>query len=544
MYASHKRNEFRNCGTHDSFIPLKKYIQMKKILINCFLLIAVAVAWSGCDDKNPYDGGLVSPYIFTFDLIKIYKEADVVLTTSNMAGANSIQGVVVSDHSSKNMLDGYLIVQNARNASSGDSIRGIAISAGGSAANYKLGDLVRVKIEGKILSRRDGILQVLDVSESDIEKVSSGNTIQTNKATTAAILADPKRYESTQVTVAKATFNPPLGPDGTYSGDKLLNDAFGDLILRTDADATFANGKPNEYANYTGVIVLTADANGKLTPHLRLRSTADAMVLTPPEPSPFIITGICADPKGTDVNYEYIQFRALQNIDFATENYSVVTTNNAGTPGTPPYGWATGGARTYKFDLTSGTVVKGEYFYVGGTQKRINGSGSTDISTSKWIRSYDYPNLASDLLNGASPAGGTKTSNLLANSGNASGVAVFKGIVVDINTVPVDVIFIGTGGTIYSAGPPPAGYRITTNDLYDRFDPSTGAPQEFYRAGTNLTGFPYLTADVGNFQAFGGAYDTGLRKWTKVRSQTGILMTPTSTVAEIENVPGVTTDVK
>ncbi|MEJ6979103.1 DUF5689 domain-containing protein [Pedobacter sp. P351] len=518
---------------------------MKKILINYFLLISFAVAWLGCDDKNTYEGGMASPYIFTFDLRKIYKDADVVLTTENMAGANSVEGVVVSDHTSKNMLAGYLIVQNSRKASSGDSIRGIAIAVGSAAANYKSGDLVRVKLEGKTLALRNGMLQVLDVPESDIIKVSSGNTIQTTMATTAAILTDPKRYENTQVTVAKATFNPPLGPAGTYSGDKLINDAFGDLILRTDAGATFANDKPNVYANYTGVIVLTADDYGKLTPHLRMRNTADAKVLTPPEQPPFVITGICADPKGSDANYEYIQFRALRDVNFATESYSVVTTNNAGTPGTPPYGWGTGGARTYKINMTSGTVVKGDYFYVGGTLKRINGPGSTDISTSKWIRSYDYNSLASDLLNGSSPAGGTKTGNLLANSGNASGVAVFKGIVVDINSVPIDVIFIGTGGTIYSAGPPAGGYRITTTDLYDRFDPSTGAPQEFYRAGTNLTGFPYLTpGDAGFFQAFGGAYDTGLGKWTKVRSQKGILMTPASTVAEIENVADITTEIK
>lgn len=518
---------------------------MNKILINYLVLIALAFAWSGCDDETPYAGSVPSPFIFTFDLRKIYKEADVVLTAENMAGANSVQGVVVSDYTAKNMLAGYLLIQNARNASSGDSIRSIAIATA-AAANYKSGDMVRVKLEGKTLTRRNGMLQVLNVSEADITKVSSGNTIPTNMATTAAILADPKRFENTQVTVAKATFNPPLGPTGTYSGDKLINDALGDLILRTDAGATFANEKPNVYANYTGVIILIADANGKLTPHLRLRSAADAKVLTPPDQPPFIITGICADPKGSDVNYEYIQFRALRNINFATENYSVVTTNNAGSPGTPPYGWGTGGARTFKINLTSGTVVKGEYFYVGGTQKLINGPGSAPMASSKWIRAYDYNGLNSDLLNGATPAGGTKTGNLLANSGNASGVAVFQGIVVDINTVPVDVVFIGTGGTIYSAGPPAAGYRITTNDLYDRFDPGTGTPQEFYRAGTNLTGFTYPPApqDHGYFHAFGGAYDTGLGKWTRVRLQTSILMTPASTVAEIENVPGVTTEVK
>ena len=510
---------------------------MKKILINCFLLIAAAIAWSGCDDKNPYDGGVVSPYIYAFDVLKIHKGTDVMLTTENMGGANSIQGVVVSDHTSGNMPDGYLMVQNARNMSSADSIRGIAIAAGAVAANYKTGDMVRVNLEGKTLTRRNGMLQVLDVSEPDIVKLSSGNTIQTNKATTAAILADPKLYESSQVTVAKATFNPVLGPNETYTGDKRLNDGLADLVLRTNAGATFANDKPNEFGNYTGVVVLTADANGKLIPHLRMRNGTDVLVLPPPEPPAFIITGICSDPIGTDADYEYIQFRALRDVNFSTENYSVVTCNNAGSI-EPTYGWATGGVKSYKFNLTSGTVAKGQFFYVGGTKKLINGVGSTDISSSKWIRSYDYVNNASDLLNGATPAGGNKTGNLLANSGNASGVAVFKGI----------VIFIGTGNSsIYNPGPPVVGYRITTTDIYDRFDPATGAPQEHYRAGTNLIGFPYVgPANLGNFQAFGGVYDTtiGRGKWTKFRSQKTILMTATSTAAEIENVPGVTTEVK
>ncbi|WP_256009026.1 DUF5689 domain-containing protein [Desertivirga xinjiangensis] len=520
---------------------------MKKILFKCFLLVAAAVVWSGCDDENSYDGGVPSPYIFVFDVLKIHKGTDVVLTTKNMGGANSIQGVVVSDHTSGNMLDGYLMVQNARKISSADSIRGIAIAAGAAAANFKVGDLVRVKVEGKTLTRRNGMLQVIEVSESDIVKVSSGNVIQTNKATTAEILADPKLYESSQVTVSKATFNPVLGPNETYSGDKVLNDGPGNLVLRTDAEATFANDKPNEFGNYTGVVVLTEDASGKLIPHLRMRSGADVLILSPPEPPAFVISGICPDPIGTDADYEYIQFKALRDINFSTENYSVVTTNNAGSNGTPLHGWATAGARTYKFDLTSGTVAKGEYFYVGGTKKQINGAGSSDISSSKWIRSYDYTKDASDLLNGANLAGGNKTNNLLANSGNASGVAVFTGTVVDKNTVPVDVIFIGTGGQIYSAGPPVEGYRITTTDIYDRLDPATGAPQEYYRAGTNTIGFPYVEpANLGNFQAFGGVYDTtiGRGKWTKFRSQKTILMTATSTVAEIENVPGVTTEVK
>src|SRR5690606_33927054 len=125
------------------------------------------------------------------------------------------------------------------------------------------------------------------------------------------------------------------------------------------------------------------------------------------------------DPTSTDANYEYIQLMATKDLDFSVTPFAIVTTNNAGanTPtGYPVDGWATGGLRTYKIDLTSGTVTKGEYFYVGAN-KNIWGSGSTDMSSSKWFQKM----YATDDGDGF----GTKTTNLLANSGNAAGIAVF-----------------------------------------------------------------------------------------------------------------------
>jgi hypothetical protein len=505
-------------------------IIMKKIFLNYLVLIAVALLWSACDDKNPYDGGLASPYVFIFDLRKIHKDADVVLSSQNMAGATQVQGTVVSDHSGKNMLPGLMMIQNTRTVSSGDSLRGIALNVGSAAADYKVGDLVRVKVDGRILGRRNGMLQILDIPASDIQKVSSGNAITGNRVTSAALLADPKRYESTQVTLIKATYNPGLLPTDVFSGDKVLNDGFGNITLRTEATTTFANEKPPFSANYTGVVINTVTANGTFVPHLRIRNnTTDLKTLSSETEQPaIIITGFVSDAKGSDANYEYMQFRATRAIDFATEPFSVVTTNNAGTNPAPAQGWAIGGMRSYKFNLTSGSVAKGEYFYVGGTRKVINGSASTtSMASSKWIRSFDYTTTDGDGF-------GTKTSNLLANSGNASGIAVFRGTTVTASSVPVDVIFVGTGGGLYTAGPPAQGYRITGTDSYDAVEPVTGVEQPFYRQGTNTAAFVYQTSDLGYFNMLGGTYDTVLGKWTSVRKQVALLMTTDTPVATIE----------
>jgi hypothetical protein len=97
-----------------------------------------------------------------------------------------------------------------------------------------------------------------------------------------------------------------------------------------------------------------------------------------PKLSPVIITGYLVDPNGSDATYEYMQFLATRDINFAITPFSIYTTNNAGSTNPfPVQGWNTGGARTYKFNLTSGTVLKGQYFYVGGTNKFINGANST-----------------------------------------------------------------------------------------------------------------------------------------------------------------------
>lgn len=498
------------------------------------IILTASLVWVGCKKyEENYDGGKVSDFISNFDLRKLYVGTEVTLNAKNMKGATSVKGLVVSDHSGKNLPAGLLIVQNHRinGALATDSIRGISINIGADASKYIPGDSVHIKVEGAILNRVDGILQVTGVPASSVTKIASGKPVAAPRVPSSFVLNDPNRYESTLITIVKGTFNPTLSPADVLSGDKTLNDGFENITLHTEATATFANVKPPYLGNYTGIIFNKVNAKGLLIPQHRMRTASDNVALSSVVEIPsMVFTGFASDVIGGDGNYEYMQFKATRDINFATTPFSVVTCNNAGATiptGFPANGWATGEQKTYKFNLTSGTVTKGEFFYVGGSNKLINGSASTSIAGSKWIRSFNYSTVNGDGF-------GTATSGLLANSGNAFGMAIFEGTTVTVNTAPIDVIFVSAGGALYNPGPPAQGYRIANTDLYDKVDPIKLTPQPFYRQGTNTINFIYNTADLGYFYKLGGVYDTGLGKWVKARTQSNVLMTKQSPLSDIE----------
>lgn len=390
---------------------------MKKIIFHSFFLLALTFLW-GCKKGGNYPGGVISPYISIFDIKDLYKGEKVTLSKSNMFGSSLITGIVVSDHSGSNLPTGLLTIQDSRRLS---QLRGISVSIGADAANYVPGDSVIINVDGGVLERINGIQQITGVAATAVTKVSSGNVIPVNRVPSSMILANPEKYENTLVALVKAGFNPLPAPGDVLSGDKLLNDGFGDITLHTEATAKFANNPAPFLANFYGV-VFSKGTGSNLVPEVRLRTGNDVVVLSSTiDVSPVIITGFISDVAGGDGNYEYIQLMATRDINFATTPFSVVVTNNAGasTPtGVPVNGWATGGLRTYKLNLTSGTAAKGTFFYVGGSNKLINGASSTSIAGVNWIRSFNYTTTDGDGF-------GTKTSGLLANSGNASGIAVF-----------------------------------------------------------------------------------------------------------------------
>ena len=292
---------------------------------------------------------------------------------------SKITGVVVSDHSGGNLPAGLLIVQDKRRLG---QLRGISIPIGDAANNYAPGDSVVINVEGSVLKQVNGILQLTGISNEDITKVSAGNAVAPLIVKSSTVLAKPDLYESILISVTKAGFDPSIPAGSTYAGDRIINDGFGNLTLHTEAGAAFANKPLPFLSNFTGIAFAGPDATVQLWP----RGENDIMMLsaTAPKIAPIVITGFLVDPTGTDANYEYIQFKATKDIDFSLTPFSVVTNNNAGASVAPPNGWATGDLRTYKFDLTSGTVQKGQYFYVGAN-KNIWGAGSTDISSSKWF---------------------------------------------------------------------------------------------------------------------------------------------------------------
>lgn len=519
---------------------------MKKIIFYSLTFLSLAMIWSGCKKSN-YPGGVIGNYVPLYDLRNLYKGSDVTLTSENMFGSSSITGVVISDHSGKNLPEGLLIIQDKRRLG---LIRGISIPIGADAAKYVPGDSVGIRVEGAVLKRVNGILQVTGVPASAITKIASNVPIPPNRVGSSFILAKPNDYESTLVAIVKAGFEPGAGSNDTYGGDKTINDGFDNFTLHTEPTATFANtGGLNFNGNYYGIIFNTVTANGALKPHQRMRTIKDAVALSStPDIAAAIITGYMADAEGGDGNYEYMQFLATRDIDFEVTPFCVVVTNNAGastpTGVFPTKGWATGSdalitpaglvARTYKFNLTSGKVSKGEFFYVGGSSKLINGSKSKSIASSKWIRSKDY--TVATPAN--APAGngdgfGLYTTGLFANSGNASGFAIFEGTTVDVNTAPIDVIFIGSGGSLYNA--PSVGYKIANTDFYDKINPITLASQPYYRSGENTLCFNYqLPADQGFWNKLGGIYNPSLGKWIKARSQSDINLSTSSTIEDIE----------
>nr|WP_121269407.1 DUF5689 domain-containing protein [Pedobacter schmidteae] len=514
---------------------------MKKIIKNWFILAVLFAVCFGCKRDNDYILGTPSQFISNFDLRKLYRGEDLTLTTENMKGASRVTGQVVSDHSGNNLPAGLLLIQNKRTVGNGiDSIRGIAIDIGAAAKNYVPGDSVHVTIEGGTLKRVNGILEIVGKSAADVTKVASNRPMMIRRGFANLIISQPDLYESTLVNIWKGTFNPGLAPTDKLSGNKILNDGTENAVLHTEANATFANLIPPYMGDYRGTVLNTIE-NGKIVPQHRLRTADDIYILSAtPDVPEIIITGFINDPVGSDTNAEYIQCRATTAINFATTKFTIVTTNNANASvpiGAPVDGWATGQVRTYKLELTSGTVARGEIFYVGASNKLINGPGSTSIATAKWIRSAAY-NAASPFFNSTNTTRGNSTTNLLANSGNAFGMAVFRGISIDKNTVPIDVVFVHNTGSLYD-GTKGLGYRIGNTDVYDVIDHNSYKATPFYLSGSNTSRFAYqpnagVTEGQGYFFALGGTFDLTLGKWTKARNNVHIKLTTTSAIEEIQ----------
>lgn len=233
--------------------------------------------------------------------------------------------------------------------------------------------------------------------------------------------------------------------------------------------------------------------------------------------SQIVISGYLPNPGGTDGNYEYVQLVATENINFATTPYTIVWLNN-GTATTK--GWVNGGSTSYSFVISSGTVNKGDVFYVGGDGKLISGSGSTDISSLNWLRTINTSTTGGDVF-GAANSGGS----LGNGTGNADAVGVFAGqlTTTDSTKKPIDCVFYGSGvGTAYVSST--QGYTVADNDLYS-------SSQGLMGEGTNTT--IMLNPSSNGFVSLTGTYNTGTKTWTTARTSSSITLSLSSVAADI-----------
>lgn len=512
---------------------------MKNIYL--YLLIVIIAGLSACK-KPDYINGTLSPIIAVSDLRALYKGSDIPLTTENISGADQIVGIVISDAASGNAPAGVVVLQNFRR----NFLRGINLVVGADASNYMPGDSLVVDVTGGTLTRVNGSLQIVGLSAQSIIKVASNKPQQVQSVSSTALLASPDAYESTLIIVGGGSFSPKPAVGETYLGDKVLVNGTNRFTLHTEATANYATELLPLSADVTG-IPFRVGATGAEVIQLWPRTFADIKdVSDPGEQDPetargrVIITGFANDVKGSDANAEYVQLMATTDVDFSKTPFSVVVCTNAGTNtpnvgAAPGAGWATGGGRTYKFNLRTGIVRKGEFFYVGGSNRRINGPGSTDISSAKWIRFITYGNDPGDGI-------GDKSGGLLPNSGNAGGIALFAGTTVMEATTPIDVVFYGgTGKTTIVNENAGLGYRVANNDHYKTLDPTTLIPQPFFYQGTNTYVIKHVDpADQGVFMKLGGVFNAAERKWETSRGISVYLMAATTAISEIQTGSDVT----
>ncbi len=238
---------------------------MKKVFLNLFFLCVIGFSFTSCEIEDQITG-VPSP-ITSLDIVsKLYKDAPVTLKATNMLDASYVTGVVISDPNNGNSPDGLVIMQSYRR----NQLRGIAFALSNTSTQYNAGDSIVVKIEGGILDRVNGILQISGISESQVEKISTGNTQLVNivTGTFSTIISSMDVYESTLVQL-KSAIATGIVNGQKFVGDITLTDGGSTVKMHTETTASFASEKVPGLGDYTGIIF-----NGT-NPTLWLRSSDD-----------------------------------------------------------------------------------------------------------------------------------------------------------------------------------------------------------------------------------------------------------------------------
>src|SRR5690606_31028918 len=108
-------------------------------------------------------------------------------------------GIVISNADQGNNPEGVMVIQSETKG----KLRGIAIAIDDYLERYKIGDSVVVRIDGKVLERKNGFLQVSGLTPLDVGKISENNEQRVHVDTDdiGIILTDKDVYENTLIRV-------------------------------------------------------------------------------------------------------------------------------------------------------------------------------------------------------------------------------------------------------------------------------------------------------------------------------------------------------
>lgn len=231
---------------------------MKKTAF-AIVFFTVCLMYSCGDNKEWYEG-VLNPTVSIAEIRALYENGDVMLSKTNMSGGVQTCGVVYSNHTGGNLPKGTVIMQNTRRSKTS----GIAIYVGDVASSLRQGDSIMVKVEGKTLTKENGILTIKTVAESDITILSRGHYIMPVSVQASALLADPEQYESLLVKVSNCSPKNSTVAGDTYEGDVEVTDGTGVVTIHTEAGSVNSSREVSENpSTYIGLVFSEQDVSGE-----------------------------------------------------------------------------------------------------------------------------------------------------------------------------------------------------------------------------------------------------------------------------------------
>lgn len=200
------------------------------------------------------NGSKLGEETYVYEVCDLYHGKEVTLGKNSMGGAHYISGIVISDPSGTNLPAGHMFLQGTDSKKQ----RGLAFSMDANDAVYrslKMGDAIKIDVEGTTLTRKNGILMVQGLAGEQIKIIEQGTKVEPKSISVSSLAVDFSKYENMLVCV-NAAISPLPPQDETLAGIHTLGDGSGQTIeLKVDDSADFSSSRVMPSAQYTGICV-------------------------------------------------------------------------------------------------------------------------------------------------------------------------------------------------------------------------------------------------------------------------------------------------